>query len=100
MSNDCSFGIVFFFFSSRRRHTRCRLVTGVQTCALPISSHTHLPAVASQRCPVAHAMHTPPALPHVALLAVAHFPVASQQPLAHDEPLHEQAPATQDWPGA
>src|SRR3546814_9158455 len=27
----------FFFFSSRRRHTRCALVTGVQTCALPIS---------------------------------------------------------------
>src|SRR3546814_1531720 len=27
-----------FFFSSRRRHTRCALVTGVQTCALPISS--------------------------------------------------------------
>src|SRR3546814_19924947 len=29
---------MFFFFSSRRRHTRCALVTGVQTCALPISS--------------------------------------------------------------
>src|SRR3546814_10978938 len=28
---------IFFFFSSRRRHTRCALVTGVQTCALPIS---------------------------------------------------------------
>src|SRR3546814_7971772 len=28
---------MFFFFSSRRRHTRCALVTGVQTCALPIS---------------------------------------------------------------
>src|SRR3546814_7701612 len=28
-----------FFFSSRRRHTRCALVTGVQTCALPISLH-------------------------------------------------------------
>src|SRR3546814_2459935 len=28
--------VVFFFFSSRRRHTRCALVTGVQTCALPI----------------------------------------------------------------
>src|SRR3546814_9958762 len=27
----------FIFFSSRRRHTRCALVTGVQTCALPIS---------------------------------------------------------------
>src|SRR3546814_3916243 len=29
-------GYRFFFFSSRRRHTRCALVTGVQTCALPI----------------------------------------------------------------
>src|SRR3546814_10471721 len=32
-----------FFFSSRRRHTRCALVTGVQTCALPISSHAVSP---------------------------------------------------------
>src|SRR3546814_12812159 len=31
MSSLC----VVFFFSSRRRHTRCALVTGVQTCALP-----------------------------------------------------------------
>src|SRR3546814_6836061 len=30
------FCCVFFFFSSRIRHTRCALVTGVQTCALPI----------------------------------------------------------------
>src|SRR3546814_18106430 len=28
---------LFFFLSSRSRHTRCALVTGVQTCALPIS---------------------------------------------------------------
>src|SRR3546814_19664012 len=28
-----------FFFSSRRRHTRCALVTGVQTCALPICDY-------------------------------------------------------------
>src|SRR3546814_5837722 len=28
--------VFWFFFSSRRRHTRCALVTGVQTCALPI----------------------------------------------------------------
>src|SRR3546814_19464963 len=27
---------MILFFSSRRRHTRCALVTGVQTCALPI----------------------------------------------------------------
>src|SRR3546814_1389049 len=33
----CCASVVFlFFFSSRRRHTRCALVTGVQTCALPI----------------------------------------------------------------
>src|SRR3546814_20969353 len=32
MMNFC-----FFFFLSRRRHTRCALVTGFQTCALPIS---------------------------------------------------------------
>src|SRR3546814_13894228 len=31
------FDVCVFFFSSRRRHTRCALVTGVQTCALPIS---------------------------------------------------------------
>src|SRR3546814_2560629 len=30
-----------FFFSSRRRHTRCALVTGVQTCALPIYEASH-----------------------------------------------------------
>src|SRR3546814_1355638 len=31
--------MVVFFFSSRRRHTGGALVTGVQTCALPISAH-------------------------------------------------------------
>src|SRR3546814_2233619 len=31
-----------FVFSSRRRHTRCALVTGVQTCALPISANEEL----------------------------------------------------------
>src|SRR3546814_6093294 len=34
----CTFLFFYFFFSSRRRHTSCALVTGVQTCALPISS--------------------------------------------------------------
>src|SRR3546814_3241835 len=34
MSVSCM--VILFFFSSRRRHTRCALVTGVQTCALPI----------------------------------------------------------------
>src|SRR3546814_4330604 len=31
-----SYTVLIFCFSSRRRHTRCALVTGVQTCALPI----------------------------------------------------------------
>src|SRR3546814_3208932 len=30
---------LLIFFSSRRRHTRCALVTGVQTCALPICAY-------------------------------------------------------------
>src|SRR3546814_2812348 len=38
-----------FFFSSRRRHTRCALVTGVQTCALPISSEIALPLLLLHR---------------------------------------------------
>src|SRR3546814_15604420 len=32
-------GFGVFFVSSRRRHTSCALVTGVQTCALPIYAH-------------------------------------------------------------
>src|SRR3546814_9484473 len=38
MSVLCVILFFCFFFSSRRRHTRCALVTGVQTCALPIYS--------------------------------------------------------------
>src|SRR3546814_12791562 len=50
---------MYVFFSSRRRHTRCALVTGVQTCALPIfgkfpdsnvaASLQRLPGVSIQR---------------------------------------------------
>src|SRR3546814_3381576 len=43
LSSVMSFHI--FFFSSRRRHTRCALVTGVQTCALPICDHARAPAL-------------------------------------------------------
>src|SRR3546814_2346136 len=42
---------ISFFFSSSRRHTCCALLTGVQTCALPISCssrrHSSLPCLAS-----------------------------------------------------
>src|SRR3546814_6681017 len=40
---------MFCFFSSRRRHTRCALVTGVQTCALPISNAGSSPAVQTRQ---------------------------------------------------
>src|SRR6059058_5032960 len=47
--------LFFFFFSSRRRHTRCRYVTGVQTCALPISKQ-----VADNRLSVVDLRANPP----------------------------------------
>src|SRR3546814_17763544 len=40
-----------FFFSSRRRHTRCALVTGVQTCALPIFHQVRDERVADEPVP-------------------------------------------------
>src|SRR3546814_13486889 len=40
---------MFFLFSSRRRHTICALVTGVQTCALPISGHRITPQMPRSR---------------------------------------------------
>src|SRR3546814_3360054 len=48
------FYFFFFFFQSRRRHTSCALVTGVQTCALPIY---HLRGIRRRECPA-------PARPH------------------------------------
>src|SRR3546814_3830385 len=59
-----------FFFSSRRRHTRCALVTGVQTCALPISHpaaphwrevHQGRPCPVQRRCSLPHPGTEPPA---------------------------------------
>src|SRR3546814_6790682 len=47
---------LIFFFSSRRRHTRCALVTGVQTCALPISRAA---AAEHHRVDAAHVGHLP-----------------------------------------
>src|SRR3546814_9585470 len=42
-------GVWVFFISCRRRHTRCALVTGIQTCALPISEVHHLLALRLDR---------------------------------------------------
>src|SRR3546814_5496268 len=51
---------ICFFFSSRRRHTSCALVTGVQTCALPICLHPSIEAVAVN-CGSAYSHRSPPA---------------------------------------
>src|SRR3546814_1323033 len=48
---DFSFYCFLFVFSSRRRHTRCALGTGVQTCALPISPEGAAAASLATRCP-------------------------------------------------
>src|SRR3546814_7778011 len=44
----CCYVVFFFFFSSRRRHTSCALVTGVQTCGLPICPANAGPAPSAQ----------------------------------------------------
>src|SRR3546814_2540366 len=46
----------FFVVSSRRRHTRCALVTGVQTCALPISTTKEHQMTTIQLTPAQHAI--------------------------------------------
>src|SRR3546814_7859862 len=63
------FRCVVFFFSSRRRHTRCALVTGVQTCALPIYSiASALPSLsAAAACDLA--LPEAPMLRHIVLLS-------------------------------
>src|SRR3546814_9741189 len=59
-----------FFFSSRRRHTRCALVTGVQTCALPISSRTP-PGNPSPPCNIAVARPPTVRTPHTHIRSLA-----------------------------
>src|SRR3546814_4158632 len=56
---------MYFFFASRRRHTRCALVTGVQTCALPISGRSRLHAAVRRPARGAGTVK-----PHLAMVAV------------------------------
>src|SRR3546814_2521552 len=76
-----------FFFSSRRRHTRCALVTGVQTCALPIyTAAVNAPSEAPQPMPPLDATPFPPAAPQ-APMAVTPTPTpAPVQPVAPTPP--------------
>src|SRR3546814_6433584 len=49
MRSEYPYSLYFFFCSSRRRHTRCALVTVVQTCALPIYTAEAVAATISFR---------------------------------------------------
>src|SRR3546814_3234969 len=66
------FGLVFFFFSSRRRHTRCALVTGVQTCALPISRWTSSRIASNAICAALGVDEEDAPLLHLDLVVVEH----------------------------
>src|SRR3546814_16802977 len=71
----CMFvGVICFFFSSRRRHTICALVTGVQTCALPIFlADVVRPAAAGLADAAAHDQHVDQAaVVHVVVEPVDH----------------------------
>src|SRR3546814_10277519 len=63
---------VYFFFSSRRLHTSCALVTGVQTCALPICSS----AMVTRFVLGCSSASNPSPAPARAFRAEASFPVA------------------------
>src|SRR3546814_6477990 len=77
----CFMSVILFFFSSRRRHTRCALVTGVQTCALPIS------AVCFDAEIVAHSPHFSGVAPPFAMDALRAVPCDHAIDLsAPDEP--------------
>src|SRR3546814_15670676 len=76
----------FFFFSSRRRHTRCALVTGVQTCALPILAGTSADGDANfrdWRC-------------ELIKLSLISYCLARYKPLGHKNQRGHHAIATQE----
>src|SRR3546814_16309880 len=67
-----------FFFASRRRHTRCALGTGVQTCARPISTRDQARGDAERA--VAHIAKIGPAITPESLRA---FAMAARSKLRH-----------------
>src|SRR3546814_6661687 len=72
-------GDILFFFSSRRRHTRCALVTGVQTCALPISSIRIPPAKISSMTPEATAARVFHVWPRVSATRLSAYTAVSDR---------------------
>src|SRR3546814_113378 len=70
---------VFFFFSSRRRHTRCALVTGVQTCALPICTNAACSPWWSATQPIASGTIAPPTIAITSRLEALPNPIGRER---------------------
>src|SRR3546814_7209237 len=64
---------IVVFFSSRRRHTRCALVTGIQTCALPICPFVKDIFMSKNKiiisCAITGSIHTPSMSPYLPVTA-------------------------------
>src|SRR3546814_17650205 len=75
------FTLIFyiFFFTSKRRHTRCALVTGVQTCALPIPG----PSGSARRSPRCRRARAPATIRGAGGGAAPHVP-------AHGRPMPDR----------
>src|SRR3546814_6726849 len=80
--------VVFVFFSSRRRHTRCALVTGVQTCALPILLPDAIPGKGELLCQISNFWFERTA--HIIRNHLTGTPVAEVLPPGVDPALYEK----------
>src|SRR3546814_3636336 len=85
-SSSCAV-VLFFFFSSRRRRRICALMTGVQTCALPIYGN-----------PCRHCLDDVAA--GVPMLVLAHLPFPAPQPYAELGPIFLHAEVCQRYDAA
>ena len=63
-----------------------------------MASQIQAPRVASQRWPLAQAVHAPPAAPQAVSVTVTHWPF-EQHPVVHEVALHEHWPAVHSSPG-
>src|SRR3546814_5205314 len=82
-----------FFFSSRRRHTRCALVTGVQTCALPIYPNpVQVELWADGTTPTASEPETEPETPDEATTPPEPAPEPQPEPAPEPTPQPEPTP--------
>src|SRR3546814_14927870 len=89
--------MLFVFFTSRRRHTRCALVTGVQTCALPIYTRYFVPN--TQICKLREIPEAEWKASNYVFYAFSIFPNIAIGFTPHEDPNEQLFVMTQTWPG-